>query len=274
MLRRAGLLALLALLAPGAAGAWSGPVHEVVCEIAWQRLSPEARAFVRELRHAGGDPAATFAASCSWADEVRRTTHRSTYEYHFLNVPRGADAVDLDRDCPALDCLPVAIRRYASYLAREPRREREQVRRLDALRFLGHFVADLHQPFHVAWAEDAGGNAVAVRFFGEPTNLHAVWDTAIPERAGLAGPAVARRLAADIPAADAASWAGFDVAAWTQETYELALDAYRIPEDGEIGAAYYERARPVMERQVRKAGVRLAFLIEAAARGELPPLVW
>jgi hypothetical protein len=45
-----------------------------------------------------------------------------------------------------------------------------------ALKFLGHFVGDIHQSLHVGCAEDKGGNTIRVRFIGKETSLHAVWD--------------------------------------------------------------------------------------------------
>jgi hypothetical protein len=57
--------------------------------------------------------------------------------------------------------------------------------RLEALKFVVHFVADIHQPLHCADDGDRGGNRVRVIFLGRNTNLHAVWDW------GILAPAVA-----------------------------------------------------------------------------------
>ena len=48
-----------------------------------------------------------------------------------------------------------------------------------ALKFLVHFIGDMHQPLHVGRGEDRGGNSIRVRWFGESRNLHSVWDSAI-----------------------------------------------------------------------------------------------
>ncbi|KAF8831603.1 hypothetical protein HHX47_DHR1000556 [Lentinula edodes] len=45
----------------------------------------------------------------------------------------------------------------------------------EALKFLIHFVGDLHMPLHLT-GRDRGGNSVKVRFDGRQTNLHSAWD--------------------------------------------------------------------------------------------------
>ena len=87
----------------------------------------------------------------------------------------------MERDCANYDCVQLAVVRYASYLATDPgSSESMKVRRANALKFVGHFVGDLHQPLHTGYAYDRGGNGTAAQFFDEdPSNLHGIWDYAI-----------------------------------------------------------------------------------------------
>lgn len=274
MSRRTFLL-LFAFLVPAAfpdrLAAWGAEGHEVICEIAWQRLEPESKKLVRSLRAADREPGKNFSESCLWADRVRNDTHRATYQYHFVNIARGADGVDLERDCPAYDCVLVAIRRYTVYLAREDMARDE---RAEALKFLAHFVGDLHQPLHAGYGEDRGGNEIRVRWFGKRSSdgddldLHRVWDREILDRAKISYPRSAAELAAEISEEKAASWKNFDVDGWAEESYRLAVDvAYDLPADKELGQPYFDRARPVVEEQLVKAGVRLAHLLNSVAAG-------
>ncbi|KAH9168278.1 S1/P1 nuclease-domain-containing protein [Lactarius sanguifluus] len=50
----------------------------------------------------------------------------------------------------------------------------------EALKFLIHFVGDMHQPLHLT-GRDRGANGVKVSFDGRNTNLHSesVWDTSL-----------------------------------------------------------------------------------------------
>jgi len=45
----------------------------------------------------------------------------------------------------------------------------------EALKFLVHFIGDMHMPLHLTGRE-RGGNGVKVTFDGRATNLHSVWD--------------------------------------------------------------------------------------------------
>ncbi len=268
---RPWLVALVLSLLPGAAAAWSKDGHLIVCEIAWQRLSKEGRALVEKLRAADPEPGGSFADSCAWADSARRTTHRHTAEYHYINVPRGADGIDLERDCPAYDCIPIAVERYSSYLSCEETAKCDPLRRAEALKFLGHFVGDAHQPLHAGYPDDRGGNDTSVDWFGltgEELNLHRVWDVWILRRAGFSFPDTAAELLAEIDDA-AGEWQDLDVAGWLDESYLLAVRyAYDLPDDRVLGDEYFERARPVVREQLKKSGVRLAHLINSIAAGK------
>lgn len=268
-----GLL-LMAYQAP--VWAWSDFVHELVCDMAYQRLSAQGRYLVQRLnndenRAQGYD---SFGVSCQWADEVRHSTHKSTYDYHFINVPRG-DEYSPVRDCAAHDCVSQAVRRYALYLADE---HRGMDQRAAALRFLGHFVGDIHQPLHVGYKEDRGGNDIHVfwRESEKNTRLHAVWDGAIAYDMGLADADTARRLNAQITEQEQSQWSSLNIDDWAADSFVLARDAVYVEIDGEavgnemrLGEAYYQRARPIVQEQIKKAAVRLAILIDKAAAGEL-----
>ncbi len=263
-----------------AAAMWAFAGHHIICEIAFQRLTDEARDMVFAVRAADPKPSPTFYESCVWPDISRREDHRATYEYHFMNLAEpGADQIIMERDCANYDCVQLAVVRYANYLATDPGDSTSmKIRRANALKFVGHFVGDLHQPLHTGFAYDRGGNDTVARFYDEsPSNLHGIWDYAIPERMGYYDDpaATARRLNAEITAAQAAAWENFDVVGWSRESYEVVKTlVYDVPPDGKLGDDYYERAAPIVERRMQQAGVRLAFLLNNAAAGRLdfPPM--
>jgi hypothetical protein len=268
------LLVLLALVGLGAlpqrAYAWGAEGHRIVCEIAWQRLTPEARRFVEGLLREEPEP--VFARTCTWADEVRPTTHRYTAAYHYINIPAGVDGMDMARDCGDAErrCVTWAIHHYAARLTDRslPHRERNE-----ALKFVAHFVGDLHQPLHAGRPEDLGGNRVLVSFFGDagredrPLNLHSVWDSAILRRAELTWPESAHRLDAQITPLDLERWQHLEVVRWTNESYWVAdRFAYaELPDDQVIATRYFRPALGYSEVQLQKAGVRLAYLLNHAA---------
>jgi nuclease S1 len=269
------LLAVAAVATvPERAHAWGVEGHRIACEITWQRLTPEARWMVTELLRGEADP--VFARTCSWADEVRPTTHRHTAAYHYINIPAGAAGMDWQRDCgdPERRCVTWAIDHYARILND---RRRPHAERNEALKFVAHFVGDLHQPLHAGRPEDLGGNRIPVNFFGDtgrkdrPLNLHVVWDVSILRRAGLTWPASAALLDAQITDADLARWQTKDLVGWTDESFRIA-DRFVYPElpgDGFIGNRYFRPALGYSEVQLQKAGVRLAYLLNHIAAGTL-----
>jgi len=270
---------LMALTSTPALG-FSGYLHELVCEMALELVDRETRNFVtavvNESNVAPGFD--SFASACSWADEVRRTTHRETYEYHFINTPRIA-RLNFPRDCAAQDCVTQAVMRYANYLA-SPGSNADT--RKEALLFLGHFVADLHQPMHVANLEDLGGNRINVLLVSandqQRSNLHRVWDNDMGRAARLHYRNALGRLMDGVRIADREQWLTGGINSWAMETHLLARSvAYRMPDGSaivngaELGPDYFEQGVPVVTQQIMKAGVRLALLLELAGRGEISP---
>jgi len=138
--------------------------------------------------------------------------------------------------------------------------------RLVALKFLVHFVGDIHQPLHVGYKHDRGGNDVSVDFFGQRTNLHRVWDTMILRRDRATGKrlkAYAARVRASISAKDRDAWAAVtDPVAWANEARPyLASHVYRLPRDQRLGQDCQKAALPVVKVQLQRAGVRLATVL-------------
>ena len=269
------LLLLTALATPAAV--WGEQGHRLVCEIALRRLTPAAAALVQRIRAAEPSPTESFASGCLWADDVRHTTHTYTYYYHFINIPPHTTGASLQRDCadPARYCAPWAIRHYAAVLL-DP--AASGLEKAEALKFLGHFVGDLHQPLHAGRPADLGGNRILVDFFGQresngdSLNLHKVWDTSILQRAGLVWPGSADALNAEIGPAQASQWESLNVLSWANESYRHAeVIAYRLPAGKRIRATYFNRAKAVSRLQIKRAGVRLAYLLNQIAAGTLDP---
>jgi hypothetical protein len=248
---------------------WGGDGHRLVCEIAWRHLTPQARHMITRLRAGETGP---FSETCTWADEVR-DDRPETYHYHFINIPAGQPGMSMRRDCgdPAKRCAPWAIKHYATILADT---SRPPAARNEALKFVGHFVGDLHQPLHAGRPADRGGNSVYVSFFGDAgtaerrMQLHSIWDSGILRRANVRWPASADALVAGITTADVSAWTNSDVVGWTNESYRLDEEfVYDVVGGADVGSAYYARALPIARQRLQQAGIRLAHLLNEAARG-------
>jgi hypothetical protein len=256
-----GLLAWTIGLLPLPAGAWGTMGHEIVADLAARELSEPAREQVRQLL------GVSMARVASWADDIRKQRPR-TGPWHYVNLPVAAAGYDATRDCAAGDCVVGALERQLEIL-RDPRRSRTA--RSEALRFVIHLVADLHQPLHCGHGRDRGGNDISVRWFRRARNLHQVWDADILAQARLSQPQHVARLRAELRAEDREVLRAGRIADWVNEAHRAAVEvAYALPEDRRLGEAYYQRAAPVVDRQLARAGLRLARLLDEALAQ--PPL--
>jgi len=260
-----GLLAVVAL--SGTAWGWDDTGHKIVCEMAFRLVKPVTRAEITTLIQI--DPEfASFSDACTWPDHPKRRARE-----HFINVPRNAEGLT-SAACPlAESCILTAI---ASDLAVLSSASTPAVDRLAALKFLGHWLGDIHEPLHVSFVDDRGGNAIAVS--GECQGVfHAAWDDCLLRKAvGDDVSAAAGSLIGAITPALSERWTATQPRDWANESFALAKDArtgYCTQQPGScalpagpvtIDAAYVAASTPVIREQLQKAGVRLAHLLDAA----------
>lgn len=143
-------------------------------------------------------------------------------------------------------------------------------KRAEALKFLVHFVGDLHQPLHCADRNDKGGNSRIVFFLDQPRglNLHSVWDTTIllHRKGRMRALQYAMALNRKISKEQAKQWQQGTVEDWANESHAVAVNvAYKgVPADGRpprLDEVYVERAGDAIDQQLQKGGVRLAMLL-------------
>lgn len=286
------LVAAFVVLAagPGAAHAWSARAHMMVGDIATRLLTPAATVAVSELLrddlNADGKPSgrSTLGQVSTWADELRaQPGERDTGAYHFDDVP-VCGAPDKTKYCPDGRCGTAWFAHEVAILKdrAQPARARNE-----ALKWIVHLAGDLHQPLHVSDNADRGGNDVPITFLGKraddpvagrtsyPYNLHTAWDRLIPYR--MFDTIGYERFLADLPSVETrADWAVGDMDEWAAESHVLATEfvygALPIelvcdrPEKAvvPIDARYDHDAEVIVASQLRKAGVRLARVLNDA----------
>ena len=262
--------------------AWGPEGHAIVADVAEAHLTPSTKAQIAELLALEGH--AHLDEVSSWADAVR-SQRRETAHWHYVDIPLEADGFDAARDCPSDDCVVAKLVEYTKAFADK---SAAPAARLEALKWVVHFVGDIHQPLHAEDHDDKGGNTVRLSFFGKETNLHAIWDGGIIEHAlGLGlGPNYsfdhgtvqidAQKLDAAINASDRATWAPVGMTghltqmatSWANESHALARSvAYAYLPAGRSDGwsdAYEQKTWPVVEAQLEHAGVRLAALLNEA----------
>jgi hypothetical protein len=313
------VLALLALclFAPGQAKAWGKFGHLTVCDLAYRNLTDASHDKLKVLFQSkkGGITVkgkgrlpdrhyTSFNVGCLEEDELPR----KHAEDHFINVSRDTKTIAGDA-CPRNgECILAGIDRDLATLKDESASNADRV---FALMAIGHWIGDIHQPLHISFADDKGGNGIDIKLQGRcgtsaerPKNLHSVWDNCLLQ----AGLFERVRLRDDFKK----SWSRFTITyravdtlqtrtsldeekslvggqpfEWAQESYAVTLrpDTLYCVEVGnlcqysqtaatlkpgepkrnqKIDQAYLAAFAPVVEDRVKKAGFRLAHLINTA----------
>ena len=163
-----------------AAHAWGSLGHTTVAFIAQNFVSQNTKKFAQRILN---DTSSNYLANvATWADSYRYEAEGAfSSVLHYIdaldNPPKTCDII-YERDCPEEGCIVSAI---ANYSTRAVQKDVGLAEQQKALKWVVHFVGDVHQPLHVENLE-VGGNLINVTFDGARTNLHAAWDTAIPQK--------------------------------------------------------------------------------------------
>ena len=280
--------------------AWGRDGHEIVAGIANFSLSASSRRV--SLSVLNGKSLSDVA---NWADDIASDIPWS-YGLHFINVMQSPCENDGDcmfvysRDCVDDLCVAGAILNYTDSLSTSLKENKTEYSLIaeNSLRFIVHYMGDIHQPLHSARDYDRGGNNIDVVFYvpgqGSDWNLHNVWDFGLIVRTineSFAGSknaftvSLLQQLENDYSPSDIIEWtqcisllpkgdiSGLKscVEEWAQESLSLALSDSYLDEHGikivsgdEISDAYWQaRIKPVQERLIM-SGVRLAAIIEFA----------
>jgi S1/P1 Nuclease len=290
-------LSILAAL-PQQAAAWGDDGHKTVALIAQRFLTPAAKKQINAMLAADTDPLTKhdFASEATWADRFRDSNHRKdhyeeTKRWHFVDLETsGPDmtAACFGRQPPSgmlasngdkMACVVDKIAQFAAELG-APGTDAEE--RLFALKFLLHFVGDMHQPLHASDNNDAGGNNIKVTVDGfkhsAKDELHGYWDTQFVDAIAKPPVALAKKLLAQISSDQAALWKEGTVDDWAMEAFMVSVnDVYGNPPLSKdmpqhLDSAYAAQAEKDVALQLSKAGVRLASVLNKALGSQVADL--
>lgn len=264
-------LLLLLVLPSTQSFAWGFKGHQIVGDIARNHLTATARQNLQALL--GNDDLASIA---NWADEVR-PNRPETFGWHFVDIPRDATGFSDERDCYRPDdkhpttkddhhnCVVDRITMFKQVLADK---NASQADRLEALKFVVHFVGDIHQPMHAI--EDArGGNDIHISSFGSTQcgkyscNLHAEWDSGLIDHTGRSEQDYVAYLEQLITTQKLA--AGGTPETWANESLRLAKQVW-LNDGGSVDESYYKANISVVDERLALAGLRLAAVLNEALK--------
>jgi len=227
----------------------------------------------------------TLGEVASWADEIKhKPVGAGTAPWHFDDIPVCGTATE-DVICNGGNCAFSKLSNAIEVLGNAQAAKRD---RNEALKWIVHLVGDIHQPLHEADNHDRGGNGITVTFFGTtngpfgPLNLHGIWDDDMVDRLIQEKGGVATIVQEEGLPQDRSDWETGSVSDWSAESHQLAVSvAYAKLPGGftcgspitdvlTIGQDYYSEAAPQIDTQLRKAGVRLAKILNDALGSSAP----
>jgi hypothetical protein len=282
----AAAIASLFFFAPNPAHAWGQGGHYTVCEIGYLNLTPTAKAEVDRLVALDGR-FASFTETCTFPDNPvsRASEHYANYARTDRRIGPG---------CPGgRPCVISALEGDLATLRSGTDAEKKL-----AILYIGHWFGDLHQPLHVSFADDRGGNSIQADgpcSGSFQASLHSVWETCVIERRIFApgtdrvarARAAAALLNAGITDSERRNWNRSQPWQWAGESFKIttaAATGYCVRKAGAcwysstkrefangdpqrsqlVDNAYLDRAKPVVESRLRRGGIRLAYALNKA----------
>lgn len=280
---------------------WDAEGHRVIARMVGILLGKKANSFVYDhlvVPTAERSVKGALASASVWADDQGRILYPNSRKLHYsFTEHQQCRAYDPAEDCGVDKSGPCLVTGIDEYAQRAIDISLTVAERADAIRFVLHLLADAHQPLHVGFREDHGGNEIRIQLAEPsattqtlPENLHKLWDSYLLDTYRLNLGAVSGKswwtlgqsISREFPdtgafgmhidsvrsAAELAERIVSETA--TEVTCELAyrdeggmfFDKSRL---NIISPAYVARSLEVMKRQFMRAAVRIARVLDLAA---------
>lgn len=236
--------------------AWGQKGHRIVAQVAYDHLNKKTRKQVDAILGKRG-----MIYLSTWADEIKSDTiYPKSFTCHYQDLDGGLSdeaIVAMLTDYPEVGGdLFMAMDSIEAVLAKNKQCH-------DALAFYVHFYADRFCPMHVAHLDDKGGNGVKMKWFGQNTNLHSVWDGKIIDSKGFTYTEYAQYLH-DVYGKQKKAVMQMTDEETLLQTYHLTDDIYTYHSTWNGNAYHYSYYwMDEMEWQLYTAGVKLAQALNA-----------
>jgi len=226
--------------------AWSRTGHRIVGNIAEQFLTKNAKAQINRI--IGHNDLSRLSY---WADEIKSDPEwKHAWDWHFCTIPNGEDYIPGKYAGEAIE----KVNEFISTLKnKKSSKQDKQV----ALKFLIHLVGDLHQPLHVGRKDDKGGNTIKVKWFGEESNLHSIWDYHLLEHQQLSYTEYSDYLLLNVDYSDIRKWQGNTLLDYIQESKDLRDRCYNFS-GSNLRWEYFYKNKELLEQRLLQGGVRLS----------------
>lgn len=195
----------------------------------------------------------TIEEAANWMDNIK-SDHSYDYmkPYHYVNFDKGAKVVELNGDN-----IIYQLNETIKDLRNKKNLSKEEIS--TKIKILFHLIGDLHQPLHVGYGSDKGGNTMQINYNGKGTNLHSFWDSVIIESKGI----TLQDCLKSNKFCKFKLWKikKINVVNWSIESRSL-LDQIYNTGGNKISDEYANKNAALIETQILKAGIRLASVLK------------
>ena len=228
--------------------AWGKKGHAYVAEVAFSYLDENTKKIV--LEYLDGT---TIEDAANWMDNVR-SNHSYDYmkPYHYVDFERNEAVVETSGD-NIIYKLDTTIKE----LKNRKNLSKEEIK--TKIEIIFHLIGDLHQPLHVGYSSDKGGNSLQLLFNDKKTNLHSLWDSGIIEKKEIT---LEDCLKEPFSKKELRKINKINVLNWSKESRTF-LDQVYNTGGNNITEEYTNTNAILIESQIHKAGIRLAAVLKA-----------
>lgn len=267
-MKRLFTLMLVAVVAVGSVSAWGRLGHATVAKIAENHLTKKAKKQITEYLH--GESIVKWA---SYADDSKpellvdlgfeptNTKRLITYPHTFEANSDCTPYCDIRKgDVYVKNCI-YYIEKMAEELKNNAAEMSDSVR-VASIALIVHFVGDMHCPEHIRYPEDQTIGYYPVYFGKEKIRYHTLWDTPIIATRHPWGFSDTAALLDTYNKEQIASVTAGTPYDWGYDSAKASKKVHEVKEGAQLDKRLYmNEYTPLAESQIRKAGYRLAALL-------------
>ncbi len=245
-------LSLGTLFLPLSLFGWGQTGHRVIGQIAANHLSSHATEAVSTLL--GGE---SLAMCANWMDHIKSDkAFNHMNPWHYCTIPDGMTYETCDHPAEG-DIIGTIM-----HLMTEIRTQSYDLAANEAMavKMLAHLVGDLHQPLHVGNGTDRGGNDRKIKWFGESSTLHRVWDSDLIDHQQLSYTEYVAWIS-HVSAQEITEWQSSTVVEWAQESQAIRMNIYPPSDATSLGYQYNYEYIVVLNKRLLQGGIRLAGIL-------------
>ncbi|WP_417429929.1 S1/P1 nuclease [Halpernia sp.] len=237
---------------------WGTTGHRVVAQIAQNHLTGKAKRHLKKIF--GNEPMAYWA---NWPDFIKSDTTgvwKPTSSWHYINIEKQNNFKDFDIAIKSQKAPNLYTQ--IQILSDQIKDKKTPIKdKKIALIFLIHLMGDLAQPMHTGRYDDLGGNKIKLKFFGQDTNLHSLWDSKLVDFTQYSYTEFANVL--DVKSDDEVKQIqSGSLEDWLYDSHQQANRIYANSVAGKNYSYDYDyKFESLLERQLLYGGLRLAKVL-------------